>query len=339
MKRLFGIGRISLRTKLAFSVVLLMVMMAFAVKSSGMSPGAYANAGEGSSDGPARSADADKAVSQASGLQETGESQSVAVSPKRWNPDYSRLEEQLENYIWQLNREYGQEWGIYFIDLTSGEVFGINEDLPIPAASTVKVPVVLYASHLVSQGKLSWDEKLTYLSWRDYRTGAGSLQFTAKDGDTFSIRELCEKAIVESDNVAWKMLERRLGKDNIAAFMRELGGEVVYPDGENISTAKDLATYMLSALKFSQENPEGKKLIWDLSHTIWNTGLNRYTPPEVTVAHKEGDVNGVSNDVGIVYAQHPYIVAIMSKGQEDVEAGFEQIGTISKMIYDYQASL
>ena len=39
------------------------------------------------------------------------------------------------------------------------------------------------------------------------------------------------------------------------------------------------------------------------------------------MAHKEGDITG--DDVGIVYATHPYIISVMSQGHDDVEAGFE----------------
>lgn len=264
----------------------------------------------------------------------------ISMGPEeQWNPDYAPLERELRNRIEEINRETGQEWGICFEDLTSGKTFGVNEDLWVPAASTVKVPVVLYASYLVSRGELSWDERLTYVASRDWRGGAGSLQFTARDGDTFTIRELAEKAIVESDNIAWKLLERRLGKENIANFMRELGGTVVYPNGENVSTPRDMALYMKAALSFAQQSQEGKKLMYDLAHTIWNTGLNRFIADQVEVAHKEGDITGVANDVGVVYARHPYVLAIMSKGHYDVEAGFEEIGHISKVIYDYQMSL
>lgn len=265
----------------------------------------------------------------------SGGSESSDKSQDPWNPDYAELKEELQDYISRL----GGQWGIFFKDLTSGKTFGINEDLPVPAASTVKVPVVLYAADLTSQGKLSWNERLTYYSDRDWRGGAGSLQFTAKDGDSFSIRELAEKAIVESDNVAWKMLERRLGRDNIAGFMRALGGTVVYPGGQNISTARDMATYMEAALNFARSNAEGEKLMYDLSHTIWNTGLNRFIGDKVEVGHKEGDITGVADDVGIIYADRPYILSIMSKGHDDVELGFEYIGRISQIVYDYQVGL
>lgn len=258
----------------------------------------------------------------------------ILASAPPWDPDYGPLKARVQKWV----DSQPAQWGVYFKDLTSGKEFGVNERTAIPAASTVKVAVVLYASNLVSKGRLSWDERLTYYAERDWRSGAGTMQFTAKDGDSFSIRELCEKAIRDSDNVAWKMLERRLGKENLISFMWSLGGENVYPGGQNVSTPKDNAVYMEKALNFAKESPEGGKLIFDLANTIWNTGLNRYID-EVVVAHKEGDITGVADDVGIVFATHPYILSVMSQGHDDVEAGFELIGQLSRMIFDYQMGL
>jgi len=268
------------------------------------------------------------------GMYASEENQSINGEGREWKPDYGPLKEQLTTFVQGL----GNEWGLYFKDLQSGATFGINEGVRIPAASTVKVPVVLYASTLAQQGKLDMNERMEYRVNRDWRGGAGSMQYTAKDGDTFSLRELCEKAITESDNVAWKMLERRLGKTNIADFMTSLGGKVVYPYGENVSTPYDLAVYMEAALNYAKESPFGDKLMYDLSHTIWNTGLNRYIE-DVQVAHKEGDITGVADDVGVIYWKRPYILSIMSQGHGDVELGFEEIGQISKKVFDYQVGL
>ena len=254
--------------------------------------------------------------------------------PKDWDPEYEEIQIRVQEYVKGLAR-FGQEWGVFFKDLSSGKTFGINENLEVPAASTVKVAVVLYTSYLVSRGDLSWNEQLVYHNSRDWRGGAGIMQYTAKDGDIFTIRELAEKAIIYSDNVAWKMLERRLGIENLVNFMTEIGGRTVYPGGQNVSTPRDNATYMEAALSFSKSNAEGEKLMFDLANTVWNTGLNRYIT-EVEVAHKEGDIMGVADDVGVIYAEKPYVLSIMSKGHEDVEAGFEKIGEISRMIFDHQ---
>lgn len=59
-------------------------------------------------------------------------------------------------------------------------------------------------------------------------------------------------------------------------------------------------------------------------------------PGGVQVAHKEGDIVGVSDDVGIVFSRHPYVLCILSEGQKDVEAGFRKIAEVSRMVFDYQ---
>ena len=253
-----------------------------------------------------------------------------------WKPDYGPLLQQVSTYLGRLPGD----WSLYFKDLNSGVTFGIDADMPVPAASTVKVPVVLYASHLVSQGTLRWTDKVAYVESADWRDGAGSMQSTARDGSKYAISYLCKKAIVESDNVAWKMLERSLGLANIGEFMRdELGGTLVYPGGENVSTARDMVTYMGAALQFSKEDPaSGKDLMNSLAHTIWNDGLSHLLKGKVTIAHKEGAISGVANDVGVVYAKHPYIVAVMSKDQGNLDDSFEKIAQVSRMIYNHQAS-
>ncbi|MDQ0287622.1 beta-lactamase class A [Desulfofundulus luciae] len=263
-----------------------------------------------------------------------------ATGDKDWSfrqvPDYQPLQEQLKEYLAQQPGVYG----IYFKDLHSGTSFDINGDEPITAASTVKVPVVLYLNHLVAQGKLNWDDRVVYDSKQDYQGGAGILQFSARDGDSYSLRVLANLSITISDNIAYRMLVRHLGKDNVARFMRDLGGQTVFPGGENITTARDMGRYMEAVLEFSREHPAlGERLLDDMANPIYHVGLPGKLPPEVRVAHKEGDVWGVANDAGIVFAEHPYILVVLSRGETDVDKGFARIAEISRMVYDYQMNL
>lgn len=251
-------------------------------------------------------------------------------------PDYRPLKAGLETYIGSQPAVYG----VYFRDLKSGTSFGINEREPITAASTVKVPVVLYLNHLVAEGHASWDDRVVYNSATDYQDGAGILQFSARDGDSYSLRTLANLAITISDNVAYRMLVRHLGKDNIAAFMRGLGGEIVFPDGQNVTCAKDMAAYIQGVLEFERAHPDlGSRLLDDMAHPIYHVGLPGKLPPQVVVAHKEGDVSGVANDVGVVFARRPYILVVLSKNVPDIDQGFATIAEISRMVYDYQNSV
>ncbi|WP_341473945.1 serine hydrolase [Desulfofundulus thermobenzoicus] len=264
-----------------------------------------------------------------------GSWQPVTVSDQ--GVDYTTLKRQMEEYI----KEKQSAFAIYFHDLASGASFGINEDKPMVAASTVKLPMALYINHLVVQGKAHWHDRVSYQKATDYEDGSGVLRYEAKDGDTYSLRVLTNLSVTISDNVAYRMLARHVGRPNFIAFMQELGGRTVYPGGKNLTTARDLATYVRALLDFAHRHPrEGERLLDDLAHPSFHVGLPGLLPPEVMVAHKEGDLDeGVANDCGVVFCRRPYILVVLSSGVKDTREGFADIARLSKMAYDFQESL
>ncbi len=261
-----------------------------------------------------------------------------SVTPALEKPDYAHLKRQIEDFI---KTRPGVTFGIFFKDLISGQTFGINEDRPMPAASTTKLPVVLYLNTLAAQGKLDMAERVAYRAETDYSGQGGILQNTAREGDTYSLRALANLAVTISDNTATRMLLRRLGRDNVAAFMRELGGTTVYPfSGANLTTARDMGRYVEATLDFAREHPVlGSRLLDDLAHSIYHVGLPGRLPPDIMVPHKEGEIGGVADDVGVVLSRRPYILCVLSQGVGDVDAAFADIARISRLIYDFQERL
>ena len=251
--------------------------------------------------------------------------------------DYSPLQKQIADYLATKQGTYG----VFFKDLPSGRSFGINDTVPIPAASTVKVPIVLYINQLAAEGKLDWNEKVVYSSQTDYREGAGILHMVATDGDKYSIRVLSNLAITVSDNVATAILIRRLGLERINDFMRSIGGKTVYPEGQNITTAADMGTYVQAVLDFAPKRPDlGGRLLDDLAHTVYNVGLPGQLPPNTVVPHKEGDLPDMAGDIGVVYSSRPYILVVLAKDISNPDRVFaEDIARTSKMAYDFQEHL
>lgn len=244
------------------------------------------------------------------------------------------LRQQLQAYV---DARAGEgKISIYFRDLAEGNSLGINEQEPIGAASSIKAPIVLYLFQLAADGAISLEEEVPYQAASDHQSGAGAIQFFTAEGTPYSLGTLANLAITLSDNIAWNMLERRLGVDNIANYLWSIGGTTVYPDGQNISTAQDMGTYMQAILNFRDAHPGlGERLLEYMSHTIWDQdGIPNRIPDEVPVAHKVGSLRQIANDVGIVFIQNrPYILTVMTDGFTD---GFAVIAEISEMVYNYQ---
>ncbi len=253
-------------------------------------------------------------------------------------PNYAPLKKQIEEFVAQRP---GNSYGIYFQDLGSGKSFGINENNPMTAASTVKMPFSLYLSTLAAEKKIDWDTRLTYQQFTDYEGGNGVLRYYAKEGDRYSVRALNTLSLTISDNIAFRMLARSLGRENFINFMKGLGGKTVYPGGRNLTTARDMGLYVQEILDFARRRPvEGNRLLDDLSHSIYHVGLPGLLPENVMVAHKEGDLDeGVADDAGVVFCSRPYILVVLSSGVKDLDEGFRDIARISKLAYDYQEKL
>lgn len=259
-----------------------------------------------------------------------------SLKPLNPKPDYQPLQEEVAKFTATLPGTYG----IYFKDLSSGQEFGINEKTPLPPASTIKLPVVLYLYKQVAAGKLDWRDRVGYNINTDYQEEAGVLQYVARHGDTYSLRCLATMSITLSDNIAHNMLVRHLGYDNVMAFIKKMGPATTRPFGGASTTARDIGAFVEEAYRFAEQNPgQGGRLLNDLAHTVYHVGLPGELPSELVIPHKEGSITGVAADAGIVFSQRPYILIVLSAGITDEDTGFKNIARISRIIYDYQQQL
>ena len=245
------------------------------------------------------------------------------------NVDYSKLEDELKAYISKFKGKYG----IYYFDLVNNDSFGINESEEFTAASTFKVPLNLYIYKGITEGKINPEGTLKYTK-ADYEGGAGIIQNKAY-GTTYTVRELSRHSLVYSDNVATRMLLRLVGKQNVKKFMRELGGSTV-SDSKNISCPCDMGLYLKKVYEFCKQNGEiGDQLMNNMIETDFHDRLPLLIPKDIKIAHKTGNLIGIVHDVGIIYTDKPYILAVMSKNVVSDQEANTVIANISKKVYDY----
>lgn len=240
----------------------------------------------------------------------------------------------------EMARQTAQEYigskdvGVYCIELNSGKSFGINQDKIYYAASTGKLPEILYTQKKIDEGYISINTKFPY---HDYvnnipgamiRGGTGVLKNTLSDGQLVDVGTLLKYACSYSDNLASNMLGYYVCDKNDGDFKTYTGtvlSKNITVFSKNFS-ARDIAVLMKAL--YVQSSHGGGQAIGYLQNTNWDSvKIPKYI--QAKVAHKIG-INGAYNhDVAVVYVSSPYVISIMTNGESD-----EFISQLSKRIYD-----
>jgi beta-lactamase class A len=237
-----------------------------------------------------------------------------------------------------------------FVNSDSGEYSQLGADRILPAASTIKLPILIALFQDVDLGKVKLSEQLT-IDQKSIVGGSGDLQ-AQKPGAQVSVLVAATKAISISDNTATNLLIRRLG--GAAALnqrFRNWGLKVTaikrpLPDldGKNVTTARELARLMKSI-----DTPQqilSSKIVSEasrtqmsnmLSNTYRNTMLPQGLGAGAKIAHKTGDIGSLIADVGSIelLSGKKYIAAVLVNRPYNDPSGPELVRTMSKIAYEY----
>ena len=237
-------------------------------------------------------------------------SQSASAAELTAQQDFTKkVSSELNKYI----KKAGGRVTLQYQDLVTGETFQIKGKTANRAASTIKLPLALYIMEQADKGKINLNQKLKYKSYH-YYGGSGVIQ-KDKVGTSYTIRDLVKKAMIYSDNIAFIMLKERVGQQTFIKYMKSVGGQYAYPNGQNLTSAKDLTIYAKRLYQFSNKSPLGKELVGYLKKTVYNTTIPRGIKG-TAVAHKVGMIpeDRIYNDAAIVFDKNPYVLAITTKG-------------------------
>lgn len=101
-----------------------------------------------------------------------------------------------------------------------------NADDLYPTASTLKTPLLYELYRQAEEGKIDLTERVTLLH-SNRVPGSGVLQ-DLDEGLQPTIRDLAELMIIVSDNWATDLVYERIGKESVAARMKEIGLDNTY---------------------------------------------------------------------------------------------------------------
>jgi beta-lactamase class A len=264
---------------------------------------------------------------------------------------YATLVTDLEQYIrTQQSAGHVTEVGVYFRDMRSGPVFGINENLGFVPASLLKLPVMLGFYEMAESGTDVLSTQLVYSPATLTRLPVPDQHESAETGlvvgQSYPIRDLVRAVLEQSDNLAFVILLEYLnysvpdGIDRGRRILRELG--IVDPRDQldEVITPRGYASVLRSLYNSSYLSVEHSELLlsW-LAASTFDQGLAAGLPEGTPVANKFGErsVDGVTlqlHDCGVVYFPgNPYTLCVMTKGDGwDNLVGV--IATISRMVYE-----
>lgn len=219
---------------------------------------------------------------------------------------------------------------VMYSDLTTGYEYSYNSGKVYYAASVMKSLSAIYIYTKAAAGELSLDDTMTYsakYSWTE------SMEMKKhKYGDKIPLRDLVRYAITVSDNSAYQMLVSYIGRQKLKDFGRSLGATYTLTGGDNFGNinVNDAIIYMKALNNFIVSNGElGEELKQVFLAALQNDlALPEY---EITAAHKYGEYKPSYHDIGIVYDNNPYVVAILTtEGYGDYEG---KVKDISKHVY------
>jgi beta-lactamase class A len=235
--------------------------------------------------------------------------------------------------------------GACLLDVQSGETWEYNAGARRPAASIIKVPILIELYARAELGLLKLNETLL-LQQRDKVGGAGVL-LELHDGLPLTLRDLGILMTVVSDNSASNILIDRLGMAEINDRMLRIGmpdsvlGRKFMVDpkalhAKNFTTARDMARCMARLLKGELLGPSSTLEVVDiLKRQQYREKIPLLLPEDVPVAHKTGEICGTRHDAALVLLpRHPYALTCMTWDLEDVLAGDRAIANLSKDIYE-----
>jgi beta-lactamase class A len=239
-----------------------------------------------------------------------------------------------------------------FVALDSGEYSNLNADRVLPAASTIKLPILIALFQDIDTKKVQLTEKISID--KDSIVGeAGDLQ-EEKPGTQVSVEVVLTKMITVSDNTATNLLIRRLGgQAALNQRFRSWGLKTTtinnqLPDleGTNITTARELAGLMAAIVGGASPTETQGKIVSDLSRTeilrlMSNTKRNTMLPQGLgtgaKIAHKTGDIGTLVADVGAIELPSGkiYIAAVLVNRPYNDPAGPELVRQMSKVAYQH----
>ncbi len=198
------------------------------------------------------------------------------------------------------------------VRLSDGGRVDVDAERVVPAASTIKVPVLVAALAACQDGRLSLDAPVTLPRPAERVGGSGPVELLPSVG-ALPLVEVLTLMVCLSDNDATNAVIDLVGRRAVAAVLalvptshthlrRRLMDLRAAAEGvENTTTARDLSDVLVALREGRLLDPAHTQLaLAVMRRQQLREGLPAYLPDGVPVASKTGSLHGVRSDMALI---------------------------------------
>lgn len=212
---------------------------------------------------------------------------------------------------------------VYYKNLVTGEIMDHNGDVPMMAASVIKVPILMETFRQIREGMLGKDQ-LYVLKEEDKMPSCGCLN-RMHAGMGLTVQDLYNLMIILSDNTATNILIRLLGGvETVNASLAGMGyrtcrvnrllfdAEASRRGIENYVSGAEIADMLEKMYRGTLIDEASSR---EMLEILKSQRLKNKMPFDfqgcVPIAHKTGEDDGITHDVGIVFGSQPFVLCCL----------------------------
>ena len=259
------------------------------------------------------------------------------------------LWQKLEASIAEVDHNLDGVMGVAIEDLTSGQKYQLRENEVFPQASSIKIAVLAELYRQAQQGKLKLTD-LYVVKSADLVEDSPIMNGLTPGVTQITLRDLATMVVAVSDNSAANILIDRVGMENVNSFLESLGLthtrlrrkmmdlKAAGEGRENISTPGEMMTLLDAIYRGKVLNKSLTDDFFKLLSTKKNSSIPRDLPENLKIADKDGELEGVRNDSGVIFLENrPYILCVMTtylRRERDGEAAISKISVDTFHMFD-----
>jgi len=265
-----------------------------------------------------------------------------------------KINKPLQLQIEELIKGFNGDIGVYVKSLRTNKIVSINADTIFPAASMVKIPILIGVMDKINKGELQYHQTLTY---KDSLLYAGvDILGSFKNNEQIELSKVIMLMLTMSDNTASLWLQSlagggkrineildSLGFKNTRVNSRTPGRETNRTQyGWGQTTPFEMAGLFEKIYKREViSDSVSQKMIRLMGRDYWDEEAISQIPSTIFVAAKSGAVDESRSETLLVMApKNPYIFSICTKNNKDKswkESNEAWVLTrkISKLLWEY----